>query len=1461
MSYNHYSTTSSVYSSADTEVGFKSSEQIILEENEDTNSISSQEFNNPHFPNRFTNSNSSEPSFTSINNSILNNNISNSSQDLVNSKHTIHNFVDDDVTPKIPVTSSYNDEIDINTPVLREKASHLFQSQSANNLDVNYLPQQNMSSKFKRLSYTLQSSNFNASNDSQNFMNKFNNNVRSSFNTTTPNNRTSTYYNKINESVPQSDHEHDDYVEDDSHLSNKNNIESDISSISNRSSLINTDDSNSNSRSNSLSGDPPKFNVKNQTPESEFHFLTSNGSHTQFPNQTKQVPLKVIRNQSVPIQDDIPARADLISRPQQNRAGSISSNGQSSGLNISYDSNTSAGDFLEQDIKESSKQLDRPAIQREKSAQEQVSETFKNAINVEAEEDDLSTLFVRALHPFDSSTLQSEADASICLAFEKDDLAVVHTIDESGWGEVTLIETLQRGWVPMNYFKFAIDDTDEDDFDDSDEIDDEVDVGRIPNNHFLKPLFNACGKFLINPLSHKNRKGKFTFSIKVVNSIRDGVRVLLQETDCLSRSNEIVTKRPIVRKTRKSLLADWYNLMTKASDFKGTSDYNKIEILTLMVFQVIRKAISFLQVWSIESKQIIKKENERKLQNDMNTYPLLSTPPLAKQRVTEINTILYSYLGMIIGRLDLIEHNSVGCDLLETLTHHIILLLRELLFISKTGSDFSSEKPADLDNSLDSLLSLVSDLVTAVKSLVVKTLNETYEDQKYQPDDSPILNDGLNKEYYYTQEGGELIQISSKMIKAIGSTVSSIRKLLEITGNFKLNAQRAYPDYSKMQIEPNEFIKKCSIGIAKSNTIRNRQLKNIKPQTQNASNRFSIMRSGMTGELGLTPGGAGLLHDALITNVDGAFSNDKEFQQFTNNTGAVSQFQPENELLVDAKGNLLGASFKGLVYTLTNENSPPEYFFVSTFFICFRSFSNGSDFIEELISRFDISNSYSRDPNLQQSVNLDLKIKNRRRLISKMFQLWLESYWNYELDNPLLPTLMNFFNEGIIKFLPLDSMKLIEVAAKLSSRPVTEGQRNRKPRNNKQLVARSITATRLNRKNSFIGGTNEFNQRYSMVDGYELSKINTNSSTTSSIKSMSLSLPLGIGNQTSSATSLLTKGNISTIEKLNLTYRAIIGDGWCPANYINAKKYIPLELKGLLPNWYNLCDQSWVLSNYRPNLLDFNGLELAKQLTLIESTIFCSIKPEELLNDNYTTKKAHLKLAPNVRQSLLFTNCLSGYVIESVLQPKANNKMRLNVVKTWLKVAISCLYLRNFNSLAAIITSLQSHLITRLTKLWSELSDKYKELYDYLSGIIHPDKNYSVYRTKLRNFLVSNEYNIPVVPYFHLFLQDLTFISEGNSNHRKGNDFLNKKLINIDKYLKISRIIADIESLQISYDNGGAVLNAPELDEEITDHKIIAVPALHELVLLELWKVCQLNKKEEDRAWKLSCLIHPRDVN
>lgn len=1068
----------------------------------------------------------------------------------------------------------------------------------------------------------------------------------------------------------------------------------------------------------------------------------------------------------------------------------------------------------------------------------------------EHDDTDMSVLFIRALHSFDATESQSESANSVCLSFEKGDIAFVHTIDDSGWGEVTLLETLDRGWIPMNFFSMAVNSTAN--------VDTEDGESALQYAQYMWKILNSCGKFLMNPISHTSKQGTKTFSIHTINEIRDGVRSLLQETDCLSRSNEIVLKKPIVRKYRKTLLSDWYNLMLKANDFRGTSNYDKIEILTLLVFQVIRRAAVFFKVWLSESSEIIKRETEKSLQSDLHQYPLLSTPPMARQRVTEINSLLYSYLGLIIGRLDIIEHNPAGCDVLESLVHHIILLLRELLFISKTGSNYSMIKPAELDNSLDALLSLVSEIVTSVKSLVILTMNEHKRNQ------NPEIGNQMEDEYFYTVEGKQLINVAAKMVTTIKTTISCIRKIFDSVGDYKLSSERSYPDYSKLRIDPDIFINRCTMGLAKTHSLKNRDLRNMKKDTPAKPHRYSMIRAGNRDNLGITANGVNVLHNVLLVDTDDhkPFGSDiKEFEKYKPSNGASKTTNTESikdELLVDANGNLLGASFKGLVYALTDEVSPPEYFFVSTFFICFRSFANASVLMEKLITRFE-----EAGPDLNKNDMLqEVKTKNRRKLICKMCQIWLESYWDADADSMCLATLINFFNECVFKYLPMEAMRLIETTVKLIE--PSEG-------NKEQLVNRHITLAKSNRRNAITKASESdaLTSRYSMIDGYELSRINTNSSVSSSLKSLTLPMPLGISGQ-SSASALLSKSQISSIHSLVQNYRKMLGTQWCSDVNVDSREFQELDFDQIMSKWADLCRLTWNVTNHLTNLVDFNSLEVAKQLTLIESDIFCSIKINELINNNYSSQKAHLRLAENVNISVTFTNYLSGYVLESILQPGISIQKRTNILKTWLKVAISCLYLRNFNSLAAIITSVQSHLITRITKIWEDLSEKYQDLYDYLCSIVHPERNYSVYRSKLKNFLLANDYNIPVVPYFSLFLQDLTFVSEGNPSYRKANTFLNQKLINIDKYLKLTRVLADIESLQIPYlrdqpvaktSKGFSIVQSRSTTDLMEEYTLDSVPALKELILLELWKLAQLNKNDDDRAWKLSCSIQPRDLS
>ncbi|GME97351.1 unnamed protein product [[Candida] boidinii] len=89
----------------------------------------------------------------------------------------------------------------------------------------------------------------------------------------------------------------------------------------------------------------------------------------------------------------------------------------------------------------------------------------------------------------------------------------------------------------------------------------------------LTPLFRVSGKFLLNPQSkpiYKNSALKgYTFDIELINGISEGVKSLLNETNCLSRTTDIIRQKPVIRKIRKKLLRDWYDLIKSCCIFRN----------------------------------------------------------------------------------------------------------------------------------------------------------------------------------------------------------------------------------------------------------------------------------------------------------------------------------------------------------------------------------------------------------------------------------------------------------------------------------------------------------------------------------------------------------------------------------------------------------------------------------------------------------------------------------------------------------------------------------------------------------------------------------------------------------------------------------------------------------------------------------------------------------------------------
>jgi len=246
------------------------------------------------------------------------------------------------------------------------------------------------------------------------------------------------------------------------------------------------------------------------------------------------------------------------------------------------------------------------------------------------------------------------------------------------------------------------------------------------------------------------------------------------------------------------------------------------------------------------------------------------------------------------------------------------------------------------------------------------------------------------------------------------------------------------------------------------------------------------------------------------------------------------------------------------------------------------------------------------------------------------------------------------------------------------------------------------------------------------------------------------------------------------------------------------------------------------------NVLNFEALELARHLTIIESRLFCAIEPEELLGQQWN-KKVNGK-GVNVRAMSSLTNDISNFVADTILQFEEPKKRAL-AIKQWISVARHCQELGNYNVIFAIVGSLATSMIHRLEKTWSFVSPKTMAVLQELQEVIDHRKNYAQLRKRLQ------AQSAPCIPFIGMHLTDLTFVDVGNDGIRQvryssvanGLDFTTNvtarptslsaasssggihhnnfaaegeqtlSVINFDKYAKTSRIIGDLLRFQKPY--------------------------------------------------------------
>lgn len=205
---------------------------------------------------------------------------------------------------------------------------------------------------------------------------------------------------------------------------------------------------------------------------------------------------------------------------------------------------------------------------------------------------------------------------------------------------------------------------------------------------------------------------------------------------------------------------------------------------------------------------------------------------------------------------------------------------------------------------------------------------------------------------------------------------------------------------------------------------------------------------------------------------------------------------------------------------------------------------------------------------------------------------------------------------------------------------------------------------------------------------------------------------------------------------------------------------------------------------------DIDPQEFARQLTIIESRLYAKVRPQECLNKAWQRKPVagEPDIASNVKALILHANRLTNWVAEMILA-QADVKKRVAVIKHFVNVADRCLQMSNFSTLTSIISALSTAPIHRLHRTWKEVSKTTMAALEKMRRLMGSTKNFAEYREAL------HAANPPCIPFFGVYLTDLTFIDDGIPSMIKKTD-----LINFFKRTKTAEVIREIQTYQnVSY--------------------------------------------------------------
>uniref|UniRef100_A0A8C5DGE9 Ral guanine nucleotide dissociation stimulator-like 1 n=1 Tax=Gouania willdenowi TaxID=441366 RepID=A0A8C5DGE9_GOUWI len=152
---------------------------------------------------------------------------------------------------------------------------------------------------------------------------------------------------------------------------------------------------------------------------------------------------------------------------------------------------------------------------------------------------------------------------------------------------------------------------------------------------------------------------------------------------------------------------------------------------------------------------------------------------------------------------------------------------------------------------------------------------------------------------------------------------------------------------------------------------------------------------------------------------------------------------------------------------------------------------------------------------------------------------------------------------------------------------------------------------------------------------------------------------------------------------------------------------------------------------------DFMSFEtdvVAEQLTYMDALLFKKVVPHHCLGSIWSQrdKKHNKHCAPTIRATITQFNAVAACVVSTVLKHRQiRPHVRARIIQRWIDIAQECRIRKNFSSLRAIVSALQSNPLYRLKRAWACVHKDSMQTFEELSDIFSDHNNYLTSRELL----------------------------------------------------------------------------------------------------------------------------------